>query len=147
MNIENLKISRDHLLTIDSTAFRMSVFSVDRPNYDKVQDVLDHNYCGTAACVVGHATTVIPLIAEDIGFSGPFGDDENPSRFVLMPDFAKYSQRVFDIDPDHIIPLEAESGLRDVKSIVMSVMQTTKGKYNPTQIEEIAKLYLIWSKS
>jgi hypothetical protein len=92
MNIENLKRLREHIQTINPDTFKMRTFSADQYEVygDCEQDAIDHNWCGTSACLVGHMTTIEPLTVDEVSV-------ENGGIFV---DFVVYSYRVFDMEED-----------------------------------------------
>ena len=94
MNRDNLALLAEYLLTIDHEKFNMSLYSMDDYEFYTVTDALEQNFCGTAACMVGHATAIFPLIEEDIIEKTSSIDGE----VYYEVDFLKYSIRVFGIE-------------------------------------------------
>ena len=94
MNIDNLKKIRDHLQSVvlpNSVGnFDMSKFSdMSVSHMAKKKEVVEENFCGTSACVIGHASTIIPLRKSDV--------DRDPRDGELEVNWLKYCKRIFGI--------------------------------------------------
>ena len=99
MNVQNLKKVRDHLqqvvLPSSSINFNMGSFSASRNNFQTKEEILEGRFCDTSACVIGHASSVIPILEGDI--SSVYVDAES-GCYRFYTDWHKYSERIFSID-------------------------------------------------
>lgn len=104
-NTKNLEILRQHLVRISeenkSDNFHMGKFFDDLNidvyrNTTRVypeQKLKDLDFCGTSACVVGHATAVLPVRRSDFRHKDKKGVASSLS-------YIDYSNRVFSLDKD-----------------------------------------------
>jgi hypothetical protein len=86
MKKEALIKIRDHLKTVNPNKFEMKRYTGES-SFGLVADLLDRNYCGTAACVIGHSTSVFPLKESDLDYA--FGENQ--------VDWVGYSERITGI--------------------------------------------------